>query len=306
MTAVVMAGGLVLADGFSGFSSDASAKENQGNNRHYKKELMLSEKEFIEPELVLIDARNGAELQKLKASSLKTTKDAEKITEELEAKYDRPMIPAKLGSDGKLKPGQSRIVLEKDKLKKELQNVTAFQRVIEVPITETAPNVTAETAANVNQALLASYTTKFDPSVKGRTTNIALSAQVIDQIVLGPGDRFYYNLIIGDTTVEKGYQEALEIVNKEFVIGIGGGICQTSSTLFNAIDKAGLGILERNTHSKQVGYVPIGRDATVSYGGKDFKFLNNKDFPVMIKTIVNKQKGTLEVQVRTAAKYVGK
>lgn len=267
---------------------------------------MLSEKEFIEPELVLIDARNGAELQKLKASSLKTTKDAEKITEELEAKYDRPMIPAKLGSDGKLKPGQSRIVLEKDKLKKELQNVTAFQRVIEVPITETAPNVTAETAANVNQALLASYTTKFDPSVKGRTTNIALSAQVIDQIVLGPGDRFYYNLIIGDTTVEKGYQEALEIVNKEFVIGIGGGICQTSSTLFNAIDKAGLGILERNTHSKQVGYVPIGRDATVSYGGKDFKFLNNKDFPVMIKTIVNKQKGTLEVQVRAAAKYVGK
>lgn len=299
---VVVAGGLFLWDSLGGAAYGKSEKD-QGFKKHNKKDLMLSVKEFADPELVLIDARDGTTLQKLKASSLKTKEDAEKMTEELEATYDRPMIPARL-SNGKITPGQARVVVNKEELMKQLVNIKVFQRVLEVPITETAPNVTAETAANVDQTTIGSYTTKFDPTVTGRVSNIVLSAQTINNTILGPGDRFYFNLVVGERTSARGYQKAMEIVNKEFVEGIGGGICQTSSTLFNAIDKAGLTVLQRSYHSKQVGYVPLGRDATVSWGGPDFKFQNNKNYPVIIKIMVNRQSGTIEVQVRAAAKYV--
>ncbi|HZH59227.1 MAG TPA: VanW family protein, partial [Metabacillus sp.] len=91
-----------------------------------------------------------------------------------------------------------------------------------------------------------------------------------------------------------------------FVEGIGGGICQTSSTLYNAVAEAGLEIIELHSHSRSVGYVPAGRDATVSWGGPDFKFMNNKDFPVMIKTIVNKQSGSIEVQILASKQNAAK
>ncbi|CAH0345291.1 VanW family protein [Bacillus sp. CECT 9360] len=305
---ILLFGFVVVISGFvlSGAALGSSEKEHQGISNHDKKEMTLLKKEWIDPELVLIDSRNGAELQKLKASAIRNTENAKETANQLEVKYDRAMIPAKLRSNGQLNPGQSRVVIDKKVLMKEFENFKAFQREIKVPISESAPNVTAGAIANIDQAVLGSFVTRFNPSVTGRSSNIALSAQEIDQIVLGPGDRFYFNRIVGERTAQRGYQKAMEIVNKEFVEGIGGGICQTSSTLYNAIDSAGLGILELHHHSKEVGYVPKDRDATVSYGGKDFKFINNKDYPVLIKTITNRKNGTLEVQVRAAAKYVAK
>ncbi|MEK3799276.1 VanW family protein [Peribacillus sp. FSL H8-0477] len=280
-------------------------KEPVKNSTLVKKELMLIDKKMSDPKLVLVDSRNGKEIQVVKASEIQEEQAANDLVRSLETKYDQPMIPARLSSDGTLKPGQARIVLEKKPLLEELKNLGAFQREVNVPIIESVPNVTAKTAANVDQTLLASYKTKFNSSVTGRTTNIALSASEIDQIILGPGDRFYYNLIVGERTEARGYQKAMEILNKELVEGIGGGICQTSSTLYNAVDQAGLEIIELNHHSKEVGYVPKDRDATVSYGGKDFKFLNNKDYPVLLKVIVNKTIGTIEVQVRAAQQNAG-
>ena len=80
-------------------------------------------------------------------------------------------------------------------------------------------------------------------------------------------------------------------------MGIGGGICQTSSTLFNAVDQAGLEMIERYTHSREVGYVPAGRDATVSWGGPDFRFRNPFSYPVLIRSSVDKQRGEIQVTV---------
>ncbi|PLT35804.1 VanW family protein [Bacillus sp. V5-8f] len=296
-----VAGGLVLLGSIGG-TATGSAEDGHHGIKHYKKELSLSAKQFTEPELALIDSRNGKELQKIKASSLKTAEDAEKIAEEFEAKYDRPMIPAKLVGGSQLKPGQSRIVVNSEALTKELESVNAFQRSVEVPISEEVPNISAEAAADVDQAVLGRFTTTFNSSVAGRTTNIRLSANEINNIVLGPGDRFYFNLVVGERTAAKGYQKAKEIVNKEFVEGIGGGICQTSTTLYNAVEKAGLGIIELHHHSKTVGYVPKDRDATVSWGGKDFKFQNTKNHPVIIKAMV--QGGSITVEIRAAAKHV--
>ncbi|TDL80069.1 VanW family protein [Peribacillus frigoritolerans] len=256
-------------------------------------------------EFALIDSRDGST-----AATFSTAddKDKEQHEEDMKAlvrqmadKFDQPMTPSKV-KDGNLLPGQSRVVLDEEALFNQLLNLSAFNHEIPLPITETAPNITQEALNGAAQTVIGSYKTTFNPSVAGRSTNIALSSNAIDDIVLGPGDRFYFNLTVGERTTARGYQKALEIVNKEFVEGIGGGICQTSSTLYNAVAKAGLEIIELHHHSKEVGYVPINQDATVSWGGYDFKFMNNKDFPVIIKTIINQKSGSLEVQILAASK----
>src|SRR6478735_8465377 len=161
-------------------------------------------------------------------------------------------------------------------------------------------NGSAASAQGIADVSLASYSTRFRPSDTSRNRNVQLSAEAINNVVLGPGDSFSYNQTVGERTAERGYQPAPEIINKQLVMGIGGGICQTSSTLFNAIDGAGLQVTARSHHSKHVGYVPAGRDATVSWGGPDFKFTNNKDYPVIIKAYANVNTGVLTVDVRTS------
>jgi vancomycin resistance protein YoaR len=298
---VVIVSGWIFIGKHSGKASSATEAEVR---MHHQKDLSLLKKELNDPDITLIDSRNKSEIQKVKASVAYSDEKSAEIVYSMESKYDRPMIPVQLGKDGKIKGGESRILLDKEGLETSLHNMKAFQREVEVPISETAPNVTEKNIKGIDQAVLASYKTTFNSSVAGRTTNIALSSKAINQVILGPGDRFYFNLFVGERSAAKGYQTAMEIVNKELVEGIGGGICQTSSTLYNAVDKAGLEIIELNHHSKAVGYVPLDRDATVSFGGKDFKFRNNKSYPVMIKTIMNKKAGTLEVQVTAAKKYV--
>ncbi|MBO1512095.1 VanW family protein [Metabacillus bambusae] len=232
-------------------------------------------------------------------------KELNKLADGLADKLDQPMIPVKL-SNGQLTNGQSRVVLDEEKLVESLKNVRALDKTIALPLQEESPNVTQETIKGIDEIVIGSYKTTFNANVWGRTENIALSANTINQIVLGPGDRFYFNLVVGERTPARGYQKAKEIVNKEFVEGIGGGICQTSSTLYNAVAEAGLEILELHSHSLSVGYVPAGRDATVSWGGPDFKFMNNKDYPVMIKTIVNKSSGSIEVQILASKQAAAK
>lgn len=232
-------------------------------------------------------------------------KEIKKLAVDLGNQFDRPMVPVKL-SNGELTNGISRVVVDEKKLVDSLQNIRALDNKIPLPLEENSPNVTTASVKGIDEVVIGSYKTTFNAGVTGRTENISISANTINQIVLGPGDRFYFNLVVGERTPARGYQKALEIVDKEFVEGIGGGICQTSSTLYNAVAQAGLEILEVNSHSKAVGYVPVGKDATVSWGGPDFKFMNNKDYPVMIKTIVNKSSGSIEVQVTTSKQAASK
>ncbi len=275
---------------------------------HMDKNIQLTTKTSFEHELRLIDSRIQESIKILKPfdyeDEVEYENDMKTLVKELASSIDRPMIPAKLSGDGKLLGGQSRVILDEEVLLNQLLSVGVFDKEIELPITETEPNVSMETVLGLNEVVLGSFRTTFSPAVKNRNKNISLSAKEINQIVLGPGDRFYWNTIVGDTTPDKGYQLATVIVNKEFVQGYGGGICQTSSTLFNAVEKAGLEIIELHHHSKEVGYVPKGRDATIAYGFKDFKFINNKDYPIAINTIVDEQRGFIEVQITSAGRFV--
>lgn len=142
------------------------------------------------------------------------------------------------------------------------------------------------TVADIQQSgirqKLASYVTVYDAADVNRTANIKLAAAKINGHLVYPGRVFSFNQIVGPRDKSHGFKEALEIVEGEFVPGIGGGVCQVSSTLYNVILMANMGVVERYNHSKPLGYVSLGRDATVAYGSIDFKFVNNTDSPVMI------------------------
>lgn len=152
-----------------------------------------------------------------------------------------------------------------------------------IPMIPVEPEVTVKDIKSVNKALIGKYTTKFDPGNVNRTINIKLASKAINNIILLPGEKFSFNKVVGPRTSARGYKSAPVIVKGEYSEGIGGGICQVSSTLFNSVDEAGLKITRRSSHSKEVTYVPPGRDATVSWGGPDFRFMNNLNKPVMIK-----------------------
>ena len=129
--------------------------------------------------------------------------------------------------------------------------------------------------------LISAYTTNTTDN-RNRNTNIQLSAAAINGITVKPGEIFSFNATTGERTAEKGYKEAAAISGGQSKDEIGGGVCQTSSTLFNAVARADLEIIERNPHAWPSNYVEKGFDATVNWPGLDFKFKNNTGWPIFI------------------------
>jgi vancomycin resistance protein YoaR len=150
--------------------------------------------------------------------------------------------------------------------------------------------------------LLAGYTTKFDTAKVNRTYNITVAAQALDGLLVMPGQVVSFNEVVGPRSSETGYKIAPVIINDEFVDDIGGGICQVSTTLFNSALLANLEIEERSSHSLPVSYVPIGRDATVSYGSLDLKFSNSTADYLYLKTTVQGEYITIKIFGNTAYK----
>ncbi|MBC2724464.1 cell wall-binding repeat-containing protein [Desulfosporosinus sp.] len=134
--------------------------------------------------------------------------------------------------------------------------------------------------------LIAQYSTHFDSNQVMRTGNIRLAAKALDGKLLAPRELFSFNDSVGQRTAEAGYQEAMIIEGKTFVPGLGGGVCQVSSNLYNAVALANLEIIERHRHSLLVNYVPPGQDATVAFPVLDFKFRNSTNKYLLIRSFV--------------------
>lgn len=130
---------------------------------------------------------------------------------------------------------------------------------------------------------IAKYSTRYNANEVNRTHNLTKATNGINGSIILPGEVFSFNQTVGRRTMETGYKDAMVIVNGKFEPGLGGGICQVSSTLYNACLLAGLEIVERHNHNLTVAYVPLGQDATVSYGTQDFKFRNNTTSPVYVR-----------------------
>lgn len=163
---------------------------------------------------------------------------------------------------------------------------------------EVNPGVTSEMLKS-NCITIGTYTTPLLDKQVSRVNNIEIAANKIDFKKLTPDEEFSFNKTVGRRTEVKGYEDAPIIIKTEDGykkgFGIGGGICQISSTLYNSVEKAGLEITERHIHSKDVGYIPLGKDATVSYDSVDFKFKNSKANPVMIRTYLTRDALTVNI-----------
>jgi len=143
--------------------------------------------------------------------------------------------------------------------------------------------------------LRADFSTNISSSSESRKHNIKNALKSLNKIEIAPNEIFSFNKIVGKRTPENGYREAKIIVNNEFVEGVGGGVCQVSSTLYNSALLAGLEIIEANKHSKQVGYVKYGFDAMVNFGSSDLKFRNNTNEKLTI--ITNYSSSTARIRI---------
>ena len=157
-----------------------------------------------------------------------------------------------------------------------------------IPLKVLYPNVTTNMiGSEAFPDLLSSFSTKYSVRATARTTNLKLAASKINGTVLMPGETFSYNKVVGARTIAAGYKEAPIYVSVEVVDGLGGGICQITSTLYNAVVYANLDIVERTNHQFVPSYVTASRDATVVYGSLDFKFKNNRNYPIKINCSVS-------------------
>ncbi|MFK9090374.1 VanW family protein [Bacillus salipaludis] len=246
------------------------------------------------------DLGYGKDEERYKAEIAKITKELARGSNETPG-FDQRMILDRLDANGQVIKGTPQTILNETELAEKIMLASVSGGDVEIPLYVTASGYKPEEAAQLGEALVASYTTYFNNGVAGRTKNITLSAEAINNVIVGVGDSFSFNTTVGPSDAEHGYQPAPELLDGKLVDGIGGGICQTSSTLYNAIDQVAVSYIEKYNHSAHVGYVPTGRDATVSYGGKDFRFKNTTGVPVVLKSIV--KKGSLTVEVRTAKAY---
>ena len=198
---------------------------------------------------------------------------------------DAQVLPGPTGKSYSVVPGKNGTAIDWDRLFAALSRVgvDSGSRYIAVPTMVAQPRLTTSDALDLRSTHeVASFTTFFASANVARAHNIQQVASLLDGAVVRPGQTFSFNGTVGPRTKAAGFDEAPVIVNGVLTPGIGGGICQVSTTLFNAVFLAGLPVVERTPHSFFIDHYPIGRDATVSYGETDFKFRNDTSHVVII------------------------
>lgn len=175
-------------------------------------------------------------------------------------------------------------------------NADDTPRLVRARIVETAPEITiARLREDGLDRKISEFSTSFKTSGEGRSHNVAAAAMALNDTLLQPGEVFEYGTIVAKAEEEYGYKEAPVILHGKLVPGIGGGICQVSSTLYNAALLAGLEIVERRNHSLPVNYLPRGLDATYADGYVNFKFRNSTDKQLLIRTVVQDKTVTVKL-----------
>ncbi len=172
-----------------------------------------------------------------------------------------------------------------------------------IEVEQIMPEVTKE---QLQQSLfgttLASFSSNYSSSSANRAYNVELAASKINGIVLANGAEFSYNAVVGNANAANGFKMATVFSNGKVTEGIGGGVCQISSTLYCAVLRADLQVTERHNHSLPIGYVPGGQDATVSYGSLDFRFKNNTGAPIKIVATHSNRNVTISIVGSASAK----
>lgn len=219
------------------------------------------------------------------------TKPIKSLVNKIEENVNKDPINASLQIDGRrfnVIPEQNGLKLEKEKLEKEiiaridsgqLENVE-----LKTSMQVSPARIKGDMIKSINSRI-GGFSTNFGSiSSSQRANNIRISTASVNGTVLMPGEVFSFNDVVGERTSDKGYQAAPVIVNNKLESGLGGGVCQVSTTLYNAVNRSGLSSIERTHHTLPVHYVAQGMDATVDYGNIDYKFKNTLSYPVYIQS----------------------
>lgn len=195
--------------------------------------------------------------------------------------------------------GQNGIKLNMDKLKADVKAAIEAGEdhpVVTGEVVEVSP---AYTVDMLKEKLVkrGSSRSEFKSSDSGRAYNVAKAAGLINGQVILPGETFSINSVLGARSVKNDWKVSIGISNGKYIDDVGGGICQVSSTLYNAGIKAGLEVVERRHHSLPVSYLPLGQDAAISTGGPDLKLKNPYDFPIYIVASATTTEKVLDVMV---------
>ncbi|MDY0087985.1 MAG: VanW family protein [Coriobacteriia bacterium] len=191
------------------------------------------------------------------------------------------------GGNVSIVPSRDGVGVDVEALASDMKRVltTEESRTVKLHTRRIEPELTTERAKQMGiKERIATFTTNYSPGNKPRVSNIHTLTKALDGTLIGPGETFSFNDTIGPRTAAKGYREAPAIVGGRLVPSLGGGICQVATTLFNTVFESGLPVVERRNHSYFISAYPKGRDATVSWGGVDFKFKNDTDNWVLIAT----------------------
>jgi len=250
-------------------------------------------------ESILFDPviKDNVYLEGKNMGGLKASEVRERIRKAAEKMYvapeDAKLDPKKWEISKKEKPGK-RVNVDKT-----LENLIksgegAKHKLV---IEKVEPEKTAEKLMS-NIVEIGSYSTPLLDKQWRRMRNIRIATKKVNNTILNPGEEFSFNRIVGPRSKERGYREAPIIIKTpegpKKKDDIGGGICQLSSTIYNVAEQCGMEITERHMHSTDVPYVPEGKDATVTYNDLDFRFRNNRQYPIMIKVILGKDKLTVK------------
>jgi len=171
--------------------------------------------------------------------------------------------------------------LEKD-IKEKINGDITGDIEIKAQINDVQASITADKLSKINTKI-SSFSTNFSGSSANRVANIVLATKSINGKLLMPGDTFSFNDVVGERTAKKGYKDAPVLVGNKLDSGLGGGICQVSTTMYNAVMRANINATERSHHTLPSHYIGLGMDATVDYGNIDYKFKNTLDFPIYVE-----------------------
>ena len=279
-------------------------------------DLKLDASYYIEGnELIISSGKNGVTIEKEKLEDL-IIKNIENISDEnniidIPVKEEEPerinieKIANEIKKDPKnayLSEDSSELHVDEDGIElgisiEEAKEILAEEKeeyILPLNITEASTKV-ADLGENAFPNLLATYTTNYDASNINRDNNIVLAASKLNGSIISPGEEFSYNKTVGKRTIENGYKEAKAYAGGKVVLDVGGGICQLSSTLYNSVLLANLEVTDRHNHYFKTSYVPEGQDATVWWGSLDFKFKNNRKYPIKIEARVGEGVATINI-----------
>ena len=238
---------------------------------------------IIKNKIYNLDIKNSIELSTLEQSPTEINLDniySEIHKEPVNAYYTQnpfSVFPSENGVD---------FAISLDEAK---QSLNSDSNECTIPLKVLYPSVTTNMiGTEAFPDLLSEFSTNYSVSNKNRTTNLILASNKINGTVVMPGETFSYNKVVGARTIAAGYKEAPIYVSGKVVDGLGGGICQITTTLYNAVLLSNLEIVERSNHQFVPSYANASRDATVVYGAIDFKFKNNREYPIKITCSVSK------------------